>query len=360
MTDYYFYNGLSFPSPSVDSSSQCTVPADPTHGSYSDYSGGERTCTAGETIYSGNACIPSCDDGYEVSGMTRCVGGSITETATCVLATPAPTYAPTTSSTSCYPFPTSNPTSNPSKRPSSRPTPTSNPTSKPTAVDSTVTIDVTFSVEASAAPTASDESSIKSAVATAIGVDTSDITDFTITSELSSRRRLFISKSETSSRRLATYIWTITFTVKTLLPDEYSTESEFTTFISETLGDDEFESSVMSSSSSVSSVDDVEATSVDDDDDDDKNNGNNFIMITIASSGGAVVLLCIVGVYVYSRRSKKSGNQSKSNNSLGYLNRTEPAIPVYEAEMVTNPTRGGTPRQKPLPPPPAHVRVGDC
>ena len=112
MTDYYFYNGLSFPSPSVDSSSQCTVPADPTHGSYSDYSAGERTCTAGETIYSGNACIPSCDDGYEVSGMTRCVGGSITETATCVLATPAPTYTPTTSSTSCYPFPTSNPTSN--------------------------------------------------------------------------------------------------------------------------------------------------------------------------------------------------------------------------------------------------------
>ena len=55
-----------------------------------------------------------------------------------------------------------------------------------------------------------------------------------------------------------------------------------------------------------------------------------------------------------------AGNQSKSNNSLGYLNRTEPAIPVYEAEMVTNPTRSGTPRQKPLPPPPAHVRVGDC
>ena len=105
MTQYYLYNGVSTAdtvTTSLSNTSFCTVPSDPTNGAYSTYTAGERACTAGDRIYSGNACIPDCDDGYKVSGMTRCVGGSITETATCITATSSPTSRPTTSSFTCY------------------------------------------------------------------------------------------------------------------------------------------------------------------------------------------------------------------------------------------------------------------
>jgi hypothetical protein len=102
MTDYYLYNGVNpGGGSSIDSSSMCIVPADPANGQYSTYAG-ERVCTAGDSIYSGNACIPNCDSGYVASGMTMCVGGVITSTASCVAETSAPTSKPTTSTYSCY------------------------------------------------------------------------------------------------------------------------------------------------------------------------------------------------------------------------------------------------------------------
>jgi len=113
MTDYYLYNGVSpgggAAATNLASSSMCTVPANPLHGDYSTYDAGERACTAGATIYSGNACIPQCDANYEASGMTRCVGGVIAETATCVaIASP---------STSPVPVPVSVPVPAPTKAP---------------------------------------------------------------------------------------------------------------------------------------------------------------------------------------------------------------------------------------------------
>jgi hypothetical protein len=60
------------------SSTTCTAPANPDNGAYS------GSCAAGSTLYSGNRCTPTCDEGYTVSGVTTCVAGTITTTATCV------------------------------------------------------------------------------------------------------------------------------------------------------------------------------------------------------------------------------------------------------------------------------------
>lgn len=96
MTDYYASDPSIFSnSDDYASSSTCTAPANPTSGSYS------GTCATGSTLLSGNTCVPTCDSGFSVSGTTRCVGGTITETATCVASTcdgrtsavPAPTNA---------------------------------------------------------------------------------------------------------------------------------------------------------------------------------------------------------------------------------------------------------------------------
>ena len=137
LADYYMYNGVSpgggAVTSNIDSLTFCTVPADPDNGAYSSYVDdtvlqlGGRGCTAGATIYSGNACIPGCDSGFEVSGMTRCVSGTITETATCAsIGTPvlAPTSVPLPSPTAVpAPAPSSAPVPAPTSVPAPSPTP---------------------------------------------------------------------------------------------------------------------------------------------------------------------------------------------------------------------------------------------
>ena len=88
MTDYYALTGLAFGNNDVAESSTCTAPANPVNGAYS------GSCAAGSTLYSGNTCTPTCDSGYTSSSTTRCVGGSITETATCVSASGTTTASP--------------------------------------------------------------------------------------------------------------------------------------------------------------------------------------------------------------------------------------------------------------------------
>ena len=57
-----------------------TAPASPVaNGAYTG-----NCATEGAKMYSGWACKLECDDGYTVSGATRCVKGSIVETATCI------------------------------------------------------------------------------------------------------------------------------------------------------------------------------------------------------------------------------------------------------------------------------------
>jgi len=72
----------------------------------------ERLCTAGQTMLSGNGCIPACDEGYNVNGVTRCVKGALTEVASCEssasVPVPAPSQPPASTPT---PEPTPEPTS---------------------------------------------------------------------------------------------------------------------------------------------------------------------------------------------------------------------------------------------------------
>jgi hypothetical protein len=79
MTDYFMQTGNTFShADDYASSTTCTAPANPDNGAYS------GSCAAGSTLYSGNRCTPTCDSGYTVSGVTTCVAGAITTTATCV------------------------------------------------------------------------------------------------------------------------------------------------------------------------------------------------------------------------------------------------------------------------------------
>lgn len=96
MTDYYMITGLDFPdtSNSYDSSSICTSPTTIDNGSY----GSE--CTG--TMLSGYTCTPTCNDGFSLTGMTICIGGTLTE-ATCVAGSSAPTTAPTTTVSTSVP-----------------------------------------------------------------------------------------------------------------------------------------------------------------------------------------------------------------------------------------------------------------
>ena len=98
MTDYYALTGVAFDTDDVAASSMCTAPAAPEHGAYED-----ACATPGSALLSGYTCAPTCISGFTSIGTTRCVAGSLVETATCVGTattsgpTPAPTPAPATS-----------------------------------------------------------------------------------------------------------------------------------------------------------------------------------------------------------------------------------------------------------------------
>ena len=98
MTDYYVVTGNVFTNMDsfVADGTTCAVEAQPDNGAYA-----SEYCETGATLYSGNGCHVTCDDGYAASGVTRCVEGAFVEYATCVadatpsaLPSPAPTSAP--------------------------------------------------------------------------------------------------------------------------------------------------------------------------------------------------------------------------------------------------------------------------
>jgi len=88
MTDYYVLTGITLDDEAVDSASTCAVPS-VSHGIYD-----TDPCVAGATMFSGWQCSPTCEDGYALSGTTRCVGGTLVETASCDGASPPPSPSP--------------------------------------------------------------------------------------------------------------------------------------------------------------------------------------------------------------------------------------------------------------------------
>jgi hypothetical protein len=90
---------------------------------------------------------------------------------------------------------------------------------------------------ASAAPTSDDEADLKSLMAGALEVEESSITEFEVTSTISSTRR---------RRLLATYTWTATCLVAASLTDSgHASVTEFETFVKEALTSDSFLSAVI-------------------------------------------------------------------------------------------------------------------
>lgn len=107
MTDYYLVTGNTFPdSNSYASSSTCTAPTSITNGAYN------SECTG--TLLSGHSCTPICKSGFAASGLTICIGGTLSEATCAANASPtqAPSDAPTTGSATTS-APTSAPTSTP-------------------------------------------------------------------------------------------------------------------------------------------------------------------------------------------------------------------------------------------------------
>jgi hypothetical protein len=81
MTDYYLLTGISLPSTDITASSSCTVPAAAANGAYVD-----SVCsTADAMMLSGHQCTLKCNAGFCPNSSTKCVKGSLVETATCVL-----------------------------------------------------------------------------------------------------------------------------------------------------------------------------------------------------------------------------------------------------------------------------------
>jgi hypothetical protein len=90
---------------------------------------------------------------------------------------------------------------------------------------------------ASAAPTSDDEADLKSLMAGALEVEESSITEFEVTSTISSTRR---------RRLLATYTWTVTCLVAASLTDSGDASvTDFETFAKEALTSDSFLSAVL-------------------------------------------------------------------------------------------------------------------
>ncbi|KAH8075973.1 DNA binding protein [Aureococcus anophagefferens] len=76
MTDYYVVTGNVFTNMDsfVADGTTCAVEAQPDNGAYA-----SEYCETGATLYSGNGCHVTCDDGYAASGVTRCVEGAFVE-----------------------------------------------------------------------------------------------------------------------------------------------------------------------------------------------------------------------------------------------------------------------------------------
>ena len=137
----------------------------------------------------------------------------------------------------------------PSKAPTVKPTgPSFPPTMMPTTTD-TITVDVELVMVATAAATTADQTTIKSTVVTTLGVASSTIKNFALTTESSSRRRLTGASSSGwfSGGRLletASYTWTITFDVvislSALTDDSVTDVSTYVTSVSTSLSSADF------------------------------------------------------------------------------------------------------------------------
>jgi len=77
MSDYYLLTGVTLDQDAVSAESTCEVPSID-HGTYD-----LGSCSAGGTMYSGWQCTPTCEDGYDLTGTTICVGGILTAVASC-------------------------------------------------------------------------------------------------------------------------------------------------------------------------------------------------------------------------------------------------------------------------------------
>ena len=205
----------------------------------------------------------------------------------------SPTAAPTTA-------PSATPTKLPAAAPTLKPSPAAAPTRKPTkspttsapshtpsvvpSTADTVSVDVSLSLTADAAPTASDTAAMKTFIASETGVDEANLNGFAITHTVSSRRRT----RRIRRSLLATYTWTVSFTVTvSLASTTTSSASEFTSFMADVLESDSFASGITSAVPSVSSVDSVSATDSSsaarsDDESDDKSDGDDEEGVTAA------------------------------------------------------------------------------
>jgi hypothetical protein len=118
MTDYYALNGVSFGNSDLAAESKCEAPAAPSKGSYE----GTTCATPGASLNSGNSCRLACELGYGASGtgMTKCVGGVLTEV-TCE-ATDGATDAPTPTEVAVTDAPSAAVTDSPSAAATEAPT----------------------------------------------------------------------------------------------------------------------------------------------------------------------------------------------------------------------------------------------
>ena len=176
---------------------------------------------------------------------------------------------------------------------------------------------------ASAEPTAADETILKTTIADEIDVDLSALKNFQITvSEVTSATRN--NQREQQRRRLASYIWDVTFDVEVSLSelddDSVGSSSQFEKMVEETLSD-ELLAELEDEGLPVTGLS-VETTAVSGDDDgDDSARGDDGL--SAASLGAAIgvpvafsLLLCIGLLYLrytWKQRGKERDEQHKKS-----------------------------------------------
>ena len=175
------------------------------------------------SVFSQDGCVVK--SGYTPEAVTcECthlttfvLGGNQTEPQFSAFNTPAPTLEPSL-----------RPTAVPTHLPTAQPTfqPTHVPTSQPSTLD-TVAVAISMSLSATQAHNPAQEAALKTTIATTSGIDEGDIQGFTVTSVANRRRRLG-EDPKAGRRQLASYTWSISYSVVSSLgATGYSSASDY-------------------------------------------------------------------------------------------------------------------------------------
>lgn len=221
----------------------------------------------------------------------------------------------------------------PTDKPTAEPT---QPTPEPSVGASKIVAEVSVFMQltASAAPTSDDEADLKSLMAGALEVEESAITEFEVTSTISSTQR---------RRLLATYTWTVTCLVAASLTDSgHASVTDFEAFAKEALTSDSFLSAVLGAvvadvdTSSVRiNTEPSDDSSTDDSSTDDLSTDDSSGLSTAGILGIVIAAVLLVACALKAKDiQQKRDAQTKTND----FKATDEPVSMNELELSLEPS----------------------